>query len=196
MSGDDPGDDSTYRGPSIPGPLGEGLRTALGLDERPSRFGDYVDAMARFVDRAGLAVDLDTLCTTDESPHRALFCGTVQHYHCTLDAIIVPFIEAAVDRVVVETASPVSGSRIEYTVTEAEIVPDPASAVLSFGVGTDLNPPAEPDPALAYRRVCPYGKAFVSLDEYERWAAEVDAHTMPITMADGLALARALGEMT
>lgn len=190
-------DDSAYPGPTIPRPLGEGLRVALDLEQRPRAFGEYVEAMAALVERDGLEVDLDTLCTTDESPHQATFRGETQHYHCTLDAVIVPFLDDAVERVVVETVSPVSGDAITYTVTDSSIEAEPTEAVLSFGVGADVEapPPDARSPALAYRRVCPYGKAFISRAEYERWAGGIDAHTMPLSFEDALALAEALGEV-
>lgn len=190
-------DGSAYRGPDIPQPLGAGLQVALDLEQRPRTFGEYVDEMASLIERDGLDVDLDTLCTTDESPHRATFRGETQHYHCTLDAVIVPFLADDVDRVDIETVSPVSGHPITYTVTDSAIEAEPAGAVLSFGVGADLEAPSpdERSPALAYRRVCPYGKAFASREEYERWAEATDAHTMPLTLEDALALAAALGDV-
>ncbi|MFB6352671.1 MAG: organomercurial lyase [Halobacteriales archaeon] len=194
MSSDD---GSTYRGPAIPRPLGEGLQLALDLDQRPRDFGEYVDEMATLVEREGLEVDLDTLCTTDESPHKATFGGETQHYHCTLDAVIVPFLAEDVGRVDVETVSPVSGDRITYTVAGSSIVAEPGEAVLSFGVGTDVErpPPDARSPALAYRRVCPYGKAFVSHGEYERWAEATEGHTMAMSLEDALALSEALADV-
>lgn len=190
-------DSPEYRGPDIPSPLGEQLRVALGLDTRPRTFGNYVDAMASLVDRAGLDVDLDTLCTTDASPHRATFRGETQHYHCTLDALIVPFLADDVEQVDIRTVSPVSGDTITFTVTESTIDPDPPDAVLSFGVAADVEaPPTDSrSPALAYRRICPYGKAFGSRAEYEQWADETEAYTMAITTEDSFELARALGRV-
>lgn len=190
-------DDTAYQGPEIPTPLGEQLRVVLDLDDRPRTFGDYVDAMAVLVDRDGIEVDLETLCTTDESPHRATYAGQTQHYHCTLDAVIVPFVADDIDRVEVETVSPVSGDAIAYTITKSDIVADPPGAILSFGVAADVEstPTGGTTPTLAYRRICPYGKAFVSRTEYEQWADVVDAHTMVISMKDSLELAEALGQI-
>lgn len=190
-------DDPAYRGPEIPPPLGEGLRVGLDLEHRPRDFSEYVDAMATLVDRDGLEVDLDTLCTTEASPHRATFRGGTQHYHCTLDAIIVPFLADDVERVTIETLSPVSGDRITFAVIDAAIEADPAGAVLSFGVAAQVEPPPADawSPALAYRLVCPYGKAFVSRAEYDEWADATDAHTMAVSMEDALALALALARV-
>lgn len=190
-------DGSAYRGPTIPRPLGEGLRVTLDLEQRPRDFGEYVDEMAALVERDGLEVDLETLCTTDESPHQATFRGETQRYHCTLDAVIVPFLADDVGRVDIETVSPVSGDPITFAVTDSAIEAEPAEAVLSFGVAKDVEgpPPDARSPALAYRRVCPYGKAFVSRAEYERWTEATDAHTMAMTLEDALELARALGRV-
>lgn len=189
-----PTDDRPYRGPNIPTRLGDALQTALGLDTRPRTFGDYVDAMASLVDQQRLDVDLETLCTADESPHRATFRGETRHYHCTLDALIVPFLADDVGRVEVHTVCPVDGDRISFTVAASTIDASPANALLSFGVAADVEPPADgPSPALAYRRVCPYGKAFAAPDAYEQWASETDAQTMALSVADVVELARALG---
>lgn len=188
---------AAYRGPDIPQPLGEQLQVALGLDARPHTFSDWVEAMATIVDRNEIAFDLDMLCTTDDSAHRAMFNGETQHYQCTQDAFIVPFLADDVDTVELETESPRSGERISITVTESGIDVDPSEAVMSFGVATNVDGPAGdgPSPAFAYGRICPYGNAFVSRAAYKQWAADVDAFTMAVSMEDTLELARALGQV-
>lgn len=181
-----------YRGPTIPAALGERLRTLLDLEARPETFGDWVDAMARVVAREGLDVDLDALCTTDDSPHRARFDGRVQHYRCVQDAFVVPFLAPDVDRVEIETASPVGGAPIAIAVGPDGVDVEPPTVVLSFGVAADPDPTDDASPALAYGQVCPYGHAFRSAAEYETWADRVDAVTMPVSVPDGLAFAREL----
>lgn len=186
-----------YRGPDIPTPLGEQLRIALGLDERPEAFGDWVDALAFIADRDDTDVDVNMLCTTDDSPHRATFDGRTQHYQCFQDPIIVPFLADDIGTVDIETECPVSGEPIELRVTETEIEATPSDVVTSFGVAADVEAPAEdvPSPILAYSRFCPYGNVFRSREAYETWAAEVDAITMPTTVDDALELARAIGRI-
>lgn len=189
-------DDATgYHGPAIPKPLGEQLQTVFATDERPRRFGDVVDAVAGFVDRAGVDADLEALCTTDESPHRATFRGGTQHYLCTFDALIVPFITDDVTTVDVETVSPIRERRVTFSVSADGIDADPPDAVLSFGVASDAGDRSTADHGLvvAYRQICPHGKAFASRAEYDEWASTVDAHTTVVSMADALELARALG---
>lgn len=186
-----------YRGPAIPEPIGENLQIALGLPDRPETFGDWVAAMAAVTDRDGIDVDLDTLCTTDDSPHRASFDGETQHYQCTQDAFIVPFLTDDVEEVEILSESPVRGEVVRITVTETDVDVDPSSAVMSFGVAADVDPPDEgvPAPVFAYAQVCPYGNAFVSSAEYEAWAREVDGRTMAVSVEDTLELARALGRV-
>ncbi|QIO25274.1 organomercurial lyase [Haloarcula sp. JP-L23] len=186
-----------YRGPEVPTPLGDQLQLALGLDERPKTFGDWVDALAFLADRDDIDVDMDMLCTIDDSPHRATFNGQTQHYQCFQDPIIVPFLADDVDTVEIETESPVSGEPIELWVTETEIEATPSDVVMSFGVAANVEAPPQdvPSPILAYSLFCPYGNVFLSQEEYETWAAEVDAITIPTTMKDALELARAIGRV-
>jgi hypothetical protein len=186
-----------YRGPEIPTPLGDQLQLALGLDERPETFGDWVDALAFIADRDNIDVDLNMLCTIDDSPHKATFSGRTQHYQCFQDPIIVPFLAEDVDTVEIETESPVSGEPIELMVTETEIEATPPDVVMSFGVAEDVGAPPEdvPSPILAYSRFCPYGNVFLSPEEYEAWTDEVNAITMATDVDDTLELARAIGEV-
>lgn len=190
-----PGNDDGYRGPTIPPVLAENLRIALDLDDRPDTFGAWVDEMAAITEREGIDVDLETLCTTAQSSHRARFGQETQHYQCAQDAFIVPFLTEDVDSVSIETQCPTSGERIEIDVSSDSVSVDPPSAVMSFGVATAVDPPSrdEASPVRIYELICPYGHAFVSEDAYEEWAAETCAYTMQTSLADTLELARALG---
>lgn len=195
-----------YSGPDVPAPLGERLQTAFRLDERPRTFADWVGAMARVVERDGLTLDLDTLCTTDRSPHRAAFDGETRYFRCVLDAMIVPFLFDDVDTVAVRTAGPLSGDAVEIVVDGRAVgvgvkgravEVEPPGALTSFGVADDVSEPGpdEMGPSLAYGRVCPYVRAFPSPGEYETWAGTVDAVTVPVPVEDALELARALGSV-
>ena len=189
--------ETEYRGPDIPTPLGERLALALGLDERPKTFGDWVTAMTRIADRDDIEVGLNMLCTTEASPHRAQFNGRTQYYQCVQDPIIAPFLADEIDTVEIETRSPASDEAIELTVTESGIDAEPSDAVFSFGVDATVEEPPEDvvSPIVAYGLFCPYGHAFPSYDEYEEWAETVDAITMAISMEDTFELARAVGHV-
>lgn len=185
-----------YRGPTIPAVLAENLRIALALDDRPDTFGAWVDAMAEITEREGIDVDLETLCTTATSTHRARFGETTQHYQCAQDAFIVPFLAEDIDRVSIETECPTTGETIEIDVSAETVSVDPPTAVMSFGVTTAVDPPSgeSTSPVRIYELICPYGHAFVSAEAYEEWAAETRAYTMRTSMEDTLELARALGD--
>lgn len=189
--------ESEYRGPDIPKPLGERLELALGLGTRPRTFSDWVDALAHIADRNDIDVDVDVLCTTEESPHKAQFDGETEYYQCVLDPIIVPFLAEEVDTVEIETQSPVSGTLIELTVTETGVDANPSDAVFSFGVDADVEGPPEDgvNPIFAYGIFCPYGNAFASYEEYKEWAGGVDAITMAADMDAVLEWARAIGRV-
>ncbi|MFB6136983.1 MAG: organomercurial lyase [Halobacteriaceae archaeon] len=185
----------SYDGPDIPRPLGENLRVALGLAERPETFADWVDALFAVAARDDLAVGPDLLCTTEDSPYRAQFDGRVQHYQCVQDPIILPFLADDVDAVDIDTASPLDGEPVRLRVTTEGIDADPSAVIVSVGVAADVDPPPADGPSAitAYGNVCPYGHVFADREEYERWAETVDAHTMPTSIADTSELARAIG---
>lgn len=187
--------DQPYRGPTIPDALADQLGRIMGLEAPPETFADWVDAMVAVAERDGIDAGLDALCTTDDSPHAAAFGGETRYFQCAQDAIIVPFLLDDVDAVDVRTESPVSGERISIAVDDASVAVEPAGAVMSFGVAREVDPPAggEPGPIQAYRYVCPYGNAFASRAEYRSWSAAVDAHTMPVSVADTVEFARAIG---
>ena len=191
-------DTESNRETDIPVAVGERLQTALRLNERPRTLTEWGEAMGDIVSREDINVGLNALCTTDQSPHRARFDGTTQHFVCVQDAFIVPYIVSDVETVEITTESPVSGERIEVTVTDNEVTTDPTEAVMSVGVAADISEPATDDdsPEIAYGKICPYGHAFLNREEYEQWADTVDAVTMVAPLEDAFQLARAIGNAT
>lgn len=187
------GNDSNHE-TEIPADVGEALQTALGLDDRPRTFSDWGKAMGDIVARENLDVGLQTLCTTDRSPHKARFEGTTQHFVCVQDAFIVPYVADDVETVEITTESPVSGERITITVTDDEVETAPSEAVMSFGVASDVSEPSAStgSPEIAYGKICPYGHAFRDRAEYDQWAETVDAVTMVAPLEDAFHLARAI----
>lgn len=187
-------DTGTYHGPEIPVEVGEALATALDLARRPETLGDWARAVAGVVEREGVSMRPETLCTTSQSPHKAHFGNGTQHYRCVQDAFVVPYLIEDVDTVDITTECPESGERIEITVTGGGVEVDPSGGVMSIGVAEDVTEPdGEADaPALAYERICPYGHAFSNRGEYEAWAGSVDAVTMVAPVEHALHFARTL----
>jgi len=182
----------------IPKPVGDGLQAALGLSDRPRTLTDWGTAMSEVVEREGIDVDLQALCTTDQSPHRARFAGSTQHFVCVQDAFIVPSVTGDVETVEITTESPVSGERIDAVVTDDEVEIDPPGAVMSFGVAAGIaeSPVEDDSQEIAYGKICPYGHAFVDREEYEEWAETVESVTMVAPLEDAFRLAQAIGAAT
>jgi len=70
----------------------------------------------------------------------------------------------------------------------------PPDAVMSFGVTTESDVPADETPSApdVYGAVCPYVKAFYTREDYERWAEDVAATTVGIPLDAGVPIAAAL----
>lgn len=182
----------------IPATVGKKLQVAHRLDDRPQTLTEWGQAIGDIVRREDIDVGLSALCTTDTSPHKARFDGTTQHFVCVQDAFIVPYVVDNTETVEITTESPVRGEQIDVTVAGDAVETDPAGAVMSVGVETDVSePPADTDsPAIAYGSICPYGHAFVDREEYEQWAETVDAVTMVAPLEEAVQLARAIGDAT
>ena len=153
---------------------------------------DTLDEWAAIVRQhvPGNAISFDELCVTDEeTAHRGTVDGTSYHFACFYDAVILA---ALTDRPVdIRTASPI-GSVIEARAIGTDgLSVTPETAVFSFGIEADVEPPSDDGPRLerGYAAICPYVRAFPSRDDYERWAETVPAATiaMPLSGATELA---------
>jgi hypothetical protein len=162
---------------------------AFDFDEPPATFEAFWEQMLRtFTEALGRSVALDDLCTTDDSPHRAIVDGDTRHYQCVTDAFILG---AALDEAVtVRTVSPIADRELVVEFDADGNVSTSDGAVLSFGVDRSVEAPDGPvTPAAMYGRVCPYTKAFASRAEYDRWLAanpDVVADAQPLDDALGL----------
>ena len=178
----------------IPRAVGEALRRVHGLDARPESLTEWGTAIGEMSNQFDIEVGLETLCTTEDSPHRARFDETTQHFVCVQDAFIVPAVVTDVETVEITTESPVSGAKIDVVVSGGEVEVDPSGAVMSIGVAADAEGPS-PDAdrrELAYEKICPYGHAFRDQSEYEAWADTVDAETMVAPLESAIELAHAI----
>lgn len=186
------------------------------IDERPatdgSLPGDVVRLMSRFytadsvetvgdfvaatrADAGGGAIDVEDLCHVEgDSRHVASTPEETYHFRCFYDGIALSLL--ADEPVAIATESP-AGNSIEVRATpDGEVQSTPEGAVVSFGIAADVETAGEsgPDPEDVYAAVCPYVKAFRSREEYESWAAAVDAATLGMPLAAGMPVAMALTE--
>ncbi|WP_227377721.1 organomercurial lyase [Haladaptatus halobius] len=186
--------DTEYRGADILPALSEQLKLIFSLDDAPATLDEWVEMTVMLLREDDITVDLDALCTDDSSWNTARIGETTHHFHCVLDAIVVPFLVDELDEIAIRATSPLTGSIVELQVTHDEMISTPEEAVVSIGVATDTT---EPDAdalisEIAYERFCPYTNAFPSRTEYEQWAEETDAETMAISTDEAYELARAL----
>jgi hypothetical protein len=191
-------DDAANESPTIPDELAQLLQRAFRLEHRPETLRGWGEAMGTIVEREGLEIGLQTLCTTEHSPHKARFNGRTQHFVCVQDAFIVPYVTEDVETVEITTESPVTHEVIEATVTGDDVTIDPPEAVMSFGIADEVpDPDADAhSPELAYGLLCPYGHAFRDRAEYDSWAETVDAVTTVAPLTDALDLAKGIGAAT
>lgn len=180
----------------LPAALADAVAAAFETTDSPRTLGDVADVAARRIDGSDVE-GYEALCVTESSRHAARIGEETEHFACVLDTLVVPFLREAEEAVEVRSESPVSDSAVELLVDREGVAATPESAVLSFGVATDLPPPDErrPLPRFAYGALCPYVQAFPDRAEYEEWADRTDAATTALSPATGHALARRLGEV-
>ena len=179
----------------LPSSLSEQFQISLGFDRRPETLAEWADATAELLDDAYVPEDPEDLCLTESSRHEARLDSETLYLQCFFDTLLVPFVVDGTPEVQIRSRSPVSDTLVTGTVTPDEVSIEPDGAVMAFGAATDVVSAAYLDvPAtLAYRRFCPYIEAFPDEAAYERWDEATESGvTMPLELAEGLALARRL----
>lgn len=188
--------DSTILERELPDELADQF-AAIGLAHAPETVGEWIELTTSVLEDADLPTDLEVMCTSDHGRHEATFGEETRHVHCVLDTLLVPFVIDADEPVTARSKSPESGEIIEILVTREEISTSPETAVMSFGIATDIEEPIDDpiDPTVIYELFCPYVNAFTSREEYKQWADETEeAITIGMPMEAGFALARAIEE--
>lgn len=126
-----------------------------------------------------------------EPRHELHFGGRVEHVPCVADALIAAEL---VDHepVVVRSFDPVSGEPVVFEGTDGSMDVTPADAVVSLGMAEGV-PESETMTSLTVSAgsgarafeeiptlICAYINAFEILDNYEQWAAGVEAKTVAL----------------
>lgn len=172
------------------------LQSTLGrfLGREPvETLGEWAAAIRRHTD--GGAISVGDLChTDDETPHWGTLDGERYHFACFYDAIVLAALE---DRPVdIHTRSP-AGDVIEARAEGTDVrSTSPEDPVVSVGIDETAEPPSGDGPTAeaTYAAVCPYVKAFSDREAYERWASEVPAATVAMSMSASVDFAAALAE--
>jgi hypothetical protein len=173
---------------AIPPHVGEPLAAFYDREGRIETVREWADAAEAAIrterDRAPAEADM---CVAADGPHAVEFADETISYVCVLDPLIAVFLHARPGTVRSET--PEDGAEVAVEIDADGATATPADAVVSVGVGRD-GPEDEPTLEGAYGQLCAYTHVFASVDEYERWAAGVDAATTSYPVETGVALAR------
>lgn len=139
----------------------------------------------------GGVVTVDELCLVHEdSPHYAIMDGIRYDFACCIDAVILAAIEEQAVRV--NTRSPEGDVIVLAVDSDGDVRANPIDTVFSFGIDTCIEPADPPTLADAYRAICPYVKAFPSVEAYDRWSAETHVPTVGFSGETVTELARRL----
>jgi hypothetical protein len=154
-------------------------------------FDDMIAAIRTVVEGDGIAID--ELCHVDEvTSHYAKTAEETYYFRCFYDGIALAHLVD--ERVEIHTETPTNES-IEIQASPADgVAVTPSDAVMSFGVTTESDVPADETPSDpdVYGAVCPYVKGFYTREDYERWAKDVAATTVGIPLNAGVPIAAAL----
>jgi len=170
----------------LPPAMGAAIAEFYGV-ETVRTAADWLDALDAGLDTAGeRPIDVDDLCTTDESPHVLETDAGTQAYQCVFDPMIVPFLtdEAAT----VRSRCPVTDEEVVFDIAEGDIHARPESAVLSLGIDPTATPDPPYSPEETYGTFCPYGNVFASRDAYEQWADDTEAIVTRLPLEYGVAV--------
>lgn len=174
-------------------PLPDDVQAALGrllATDSAATLREWADELTSFT---GGSLDVEDLCHSAEPTSHYGETGGDRHYFaCFYDAVVLAALTDA--EVAVHTESP-TGTPVEATATaDGDVTTTPDGALVSFGVDESVKAPTDREPTHAdvYAAVCPYVRAFPDAEAYDRWAAETDAATVAVPLADATAFTDAL----
>ncbi|MFB6311926.1 MAG: organomercurial lyase [Salinirussus sp.] len=180
--------------PVLEAALPDEVATNLGrlLGRAPvATLGDWVDAVRQHTD--GEVVAIEELCHADEeTPHWGVLNGETYHFQCFYDAIVLA--AAVAEPVDVRTESPTGEAISARAVGSSGVTVDPPSAVFSFGIDSEVDPPGDSGPSNedVYAAVCPWVRAFPEPSAYRNWADSVPATTVALPFTEATTIAEAL----
>lgn len=172
FDGDSIGPELSLADLALPPHVGERLAAQCGRDERFETAAAWIDGMrAALADGRGEGPTAADLCRAENGAHHVRIGDESASFVCAIDPLMVPFLR---DRpATVRSETPVTAETVEIQVRADGAAAMPAEAVLSLGV-TREPADAPLSPERVYEEVCPHIQAFASVDEYERWARDVE----------------------
>lgn len=180
---------------SLPPAVGEKLQALYGTAEPPADAAEWIEATrAASTEALGREPTAEDLCRADDGAHRfePADGGDTQGYVCVLDPILYPFLVDEPGTIRSETQ--VREETVTVDVTHGGVEVSHPEAVVSIGVAEHVDAVDEVTPEVIYRQVCGYIHVFADREEYETWAAEVDAATTAVDVETGVGIAKAIGD--
>ena len=176
---------------AFPSELGERFQTLYGTEKPPADGAAWVEQMREAITAVrDRQPTVDDLCTVADGEH--VFTpaggGDEQRYICVLDPLAYPFLTGETGTV--RSTTPVREATVAFEITADGVDVSHDEAVVSLGVSDHVEEFEDAPVETVYRQVCGYIQTFEDREEYETWAADVDAATVPLSAAEGVAVAR------
>lgn len=187
------GDD--YVGREVPEPIAEAIAVLAGAEEVPRKLGAF-EKLGRTDVLSPGEQSIESMLVSEESRHEVRLADRTVHTYCFLDALVLAFLED--EPIEIATRPPDAEEPIELTASSQGIQGAHEEMVVSFGFANELptdpaayeDEPVEEVQATIHEHGCPKINLFPDRDGYDAWAREAEAVTMPLPLAEALALAR------
>ena len=182
----------------LPSDLAEAFRRAGSLDGRPETLEAGFGAVTYRLNEAGVTITPEDIHQSKLTRHAVHIDETVKHVPCVMDALIVALLHDD-NPVEIYSESPQDGEIIRFRVTDDGVTVTPASAVISFGLGTEESTNPDFDslkdslnaPDASTPTTCSVINAFPDSASFERWAAEIsEAALVEITVEKAFSLSK------
>lgn len=175
----------------LPPHVGARLAALFGHETPITSGAEWVDEMRSTLEtQQGRTPTEADLCHAEDGAHSVETGDDRLSFVCVLDPLIVPFLRDEPARI--ESVTPQDEERVVIDIDTDGMTVSPDSAVVSLGVSDHVDEETTPSLETVYRQVCGYIHVFATVDEYERWADDVDAATTSLPAETGVAVAREL----
>lgn len=190
-----PSDGNDYTDREVPDEIAAALEAMGDVDGSARRLGDLLELADSDVFSPG-ELSPEQMLVADDSRHEVHLPERTVNTYCILDALVLAFLED--EPIEIETRPPGAQEPIAFTASRQGLTGVDERMVMSFGFSTELETDREAyegqDPAQVQATIhelgCPKINLFPNRDAYEAWAEQADAVTMPVRLAEALALAR------
>lgn len=193
-----PADGTSYRQRPLPDELATVL--AYAMDTDPDEAPETLEGLLALDRQAGVfhpdEQDAEAMLVTGDSRHAVHLAEGPVHTYCVLDAFVLAMLQD--EPVTVVTRPPGGEEAVELVVSDQGAWQAGEAMVVSFGFQASMpqDEAAFADASQAeilettHEHGCPAMNLFPDREAYEAWARRSEAVTVPLGLAEALALAR------